>query len=62
MGGFEWPGNQLLHLGAEGLLSDIRTCPQDMKQFLSEMWVLIGKLEGKGWEDHVKVAPILKVL
>ena len=32
-----------------------------MKQFLSEMWVLIRKLEGKGWEDHVKVAPVFKV-
>ena len=59
VGGFKWVDNKFLHLGVEG--PNIRTCPQDLNQLFPELWILIGKLEGKCWEDHVKVAPVLKV-
>ena len=61
MSGFERADDNLLHLGAEGLSSNIRVHPQDPKQLLSKTWVMIGKLECNCWEDCVKTAPILEV-
>ena len=59
-GSVEWTNNKLLHLRAEGLLSNIRTCHQDLKYFLSEGWILVGKLKGKCWEDCMEITPVLK--
>ena len=61
VGGFKWTDNDPLHLGAEGLLSDIRVHLQYPNQFFSEMWILISELEGECREDFVEIAPVLEV-
>ena len=61
-GGFEWTDNELLHLQAEGLPSDIGTRLQDLEQLLLEKWILTSKLESECWEDHLEIAAVLKVL
>jgi len=53
--------NESLHLRTEDLPSDIRVCPQDLEQLLSEWWMPIGKLEGECREDHLNVAPVLEI-
>ena len=53
--------NKFLHLGTEDLPSDIRVCPQNLKQLLSERWVPMGELEGERREDHLKIAPVLEI-
>ena len=61
-GGFERTDNELLHLQAEGLPSDIGTRLQDLEQLLLEKWILTSKLESECWEDHLEIAAVLKVL
>ena len=36
LGGFKWTNNDFLHLRVKRLLSDVRVCPQDLEQLLSE--------------------------
>ena len=60
-GSFKWANDSLLHLGGEGLSSDIRVYFQDLEQHLSEKWIPEGKLEGECWEYRLKVAPVLEV-
>ena len=61
MDSFEQTNNELLHLRTERLLSNIRVCLQDPEQLILELWVLICKLEGECWEDHLEIASISEV-
>jgi len=45
----------------ERLPFNIGVCLQDLEQLYSEKRLLVGKLEGKGGEDCLKIAPVLKV-
>ena len=42
-------------------MSNIRAPLQDIQQLLSEMGILVGKLEGEGWEDLSEIAAVLGV-
>ena len=42
-------------------MSNVRPPLDNVEQLLSEMWVLAGKLEGKGWEYFLEVAAVLEV-
>jgi hypothetical protein len=57
----ERSNNEFLHLRTKDLPSDIRICPQDLKQLLSERWIPVGELEGECREDHLKIAPVLEI-
>ena len=61
LGGFEWIDKELLHLRTEGFMSNIKALLHNVEQPLSETRILAGKLEGKGWEDLLKIAAVLGV-
>ena len=61
VGCFEGVDDDLLKLRTEGFLSNIRVVHQDLQQFLPKLWVLVGKLKGKGWKDDLGVTSILRV-
>ena len=52
----ERSNNKFLHLGTEGLLSNIRACLQDWKQLLLELWIGRLLLSLKSHEQK-KLAP-----
>jgi len=59
-GCFERANDNLFELRTEGFSPNIRIGLQDLEQLLSKLRVLIGELEGKCWEDGLKVVLVLK--
>ena len=58
----EYANNKCLHLKTKGFPSNVRVCRQHPEQLLSEAWVPVSELEGKGGGNCLEITPVLVVL